>query len=303
MRGKTLVRGAQRGLRVKPGLMRGGDDVEEEIAEEVLIVDVERQIEPRRDQLHARGTLLHALGREQGRQHARNATEQGGRFVAVLLPLDALPLGEQLATRRDLRPGEHVRMPADELLVQPAGDLVRVERGFLASELRVQGDLQEQVAELVAKAGRIAGIKRGERFVRLLEKVRPQRCVGLLAVPGAAIRRAQPLHDSHHGAERGEIGERLERRQHQEPRRRELGLRDSQRQRALAIVVEQEHGVILGITLCEDRPIRGYVESHRDRSQGREGMPVQAARRHHVDSARPASEDAGERATRTRDRG
>ena len=32
--------------------------------------------EPRRDQLHARGTLLHALGREQGRQHARNAAEQ-----------------------------------------------------------------------------------------------------------------------------------------------------------------------------------------------------------------------------------
>src|SRR5207248_6406108 len=117
-------------------------------------------------------TFLHALRREQGRQLARNAAEQGGRFVAVLLPLDALPLGEQLATRRDLRPGEHVRMPADELLVQPAGDLVRIERAFLASELRVQGDLQEQVAELVAKAGRIAGIERGERIVRRLEQVR-----------------------------------------------------------------------------------------------------------------------------------
>jgi len=47
-------------------------------------------------------------------------------------------------------------MPANELFVQPARDLVRVERSLLARELRVQGDLQEKIAELIAEASRIA---------------------------------------------------------------------------------------------------------------------------------------------------
>ena len=62
----------------------------------------------------------------------------------------------------------------------------------------MQRDLQQEVPELVAEAIGIARIERGERLVRLLQEVRAQRRVGLLAVPRTTVRRAQPLGDAHH---------------------------------------------------------------------------------------------------------
>src|SRR2546423_107135 len=76
VRGEAFVRVAERGLRVKPRITRRGHDVEEELAEEFLIIDVEREIEARRLELHARGPLEHALGREERGKLARDATQQ-----------------------------------------------------------------------------------------------------------------------------------------------------------------------------------------------------------------------------------
>ena len=49
-----------------------------------------------------------------------------------------------------------MRMPPDELLVELPRDLGGVEGALLTSELRVNGDLEEKIAELVAEARRIA---------------------------------------------------------------------------------------------------------------------------------------------------
>src|SRR2546426_674696 len=54
-----------------------------------------------------------------------------------------------------------MRMPANELFVQPARDLVRVERSLLARELRVQGDLQEKIEELDRVSG---GVTRAQKL-------------------------------------------------------------------------------------------------------------------------------------------
>src|SRR5206468_8211898 len=109
-------------------------------------------------------------------------------------------------------------MAADELFVQATRDLVRVERSLLARQLRMQRDLQEKVPELVAETRRVGGVESGERLVRLLEKVRTERRVGLLTIPGAPVGRAEPLHDPHHRGDRGKIGEWVQRREHEEAR-------------------------------------------------------------------------------------
>src|SRR5438876_12095916 len=107
--------------------------------------------------------------------------------AVLLLALDALPLREKLATGRDLRSREHMRVAPDELFVQAARDLVRVERPLLPRELRVQRDLQEKVAKLVAETRRIARVESGGRLVVLVQQLRAQQQVRLLPVTVAPI--------------------------------------------------------------------------------------------------------------------
>src|SRR5206468_3901639 len=130
-------------------------------------------VQTRRLDLHARGPLEHPLRGEERRQLRRDAAEERLAPLALLITLDLLPLREEIATD-DLLTSEHVRVPANQLLVQPPRDLVRVERSLLMPELRVNRDLEQEVTELIAEARRVAGIESGERLVCLLEKVRPQ---------------------------------------------------------------------------------------------------------------------------------
>jgi len=73
--GEALVRLAERGLRVEPGIARRRHDIEEKLAEEFLIADVEREVETRGLDLHAGSALEHALRGEQGGELARDAAE------------------------------------------------------------------------------------------------------------------------------------------------------------------------------------------------------------------------------------
>jgi len=155
VRREAFVRGTERGLRIEAGQARGADEVEEEVAEKVFVVDVERELETGRFELHACGALLHPLCRKQPRELARHAAEERLRGALFLIALDPLPLREQIASG-DLLPLEDMRMPPDELLVELPRDLGGVEGALLTSELRVNGDLEEKIAELVAEARRIA---------------------------------------------------------------------------------------------------------------------------------------------------
>jgi len=67
----------------------------------------------------------------------------------------------------------------------------------------VEDDLEEEVPELLAEERIVGGVDRLQHLVGFLDEVRLEGVVRLLAVPRAAPRSAQPLHDRH------EVGKRL----------------------------------------------------------------------------------------------
>lgn len=72
---------------------------------------------------------------------------------------------------------------------------------MLLREPRVEDDLEQQVAELLAQRGTVAVLDGLDDLEDLLHRVRQQRLVRLLRVPRAAAGRAQAVHDRH------EVGE------------------------------------------------------------------------------------------------
>jgi hypothetical protein len=134
--------------------------------------------------------------------------------------------------------------------------------------------------------------------------MRAQGRVRLLAIPGASVRRAKPLDDAHHRRDCGEVRERVERREHEEPGYSgAVALRVGDGARAVRF--DERDRVRRRITPAEECPVDGGVESDRDRAERRERVPIEAACRDEIDAGGPALEDGGEcrRATRTRGRG
>ncbi len=106
-------------------------------------------------------------------------------LAALLLGLDLLPA--LLDSTRCPRLGvtEHVRMAPDELRVHLAGHRLEIAFTALLEQQREEVDLEEQVAELTAKRLGVTGQRGIGDFVRLLDRVRNDRALRLLAVPGA----------------------------------------------------------------------------------------------------------------------
>ena len=93
--------------------------------------------------------------------------------------------------------GEDVGVPAHELVDEPACDVVDVERlaRVLLGDAGLEGDLEQQVAQLLPHVVGVAALDGLDRLVGLLEEVGHEAGVGLLGVPRAAPGRAQPVHD------------------------------------------------------------------------------------------------------------
>ena len=110
----------------------------------------------------------------------------------------------RLTSRGGARLGvaEDVRVAADDLGGDRGLDVGQVEDAGLGGQLGVEDDLEQQVAELAGELGRGAGLERVVDLVGLLEQVLAERLVGLLAVPRAAVRLAQPVRDPGHGPRR-----------------------------------------------------------------------------------------------------
>jgi hypothetical protein len=83
-----------------------------------------------------------------------------------------------------------VRVAADELLVDQPRRLLEVALAALLQEQREEVDLEEQVAELVEQLLVVAGERGVGDLVRLLDRVRDDRALGLLAVPRAVAPQA-----------------------------------------------------------------------------------------------------------------
>jgi hypothetical protein len=76
-------------------------------------------------------------------------------------------------------------MPADQLLGDPLGDRAQVAGAALLEQQREEDDLEEDVAELVEQLGVVAAGGGVGELVGLLDGVRDDRALVLLAVPGA----------------------------------------------------------------------------------------------------------------------
>src|SRR6266496_940683 len=90
----------------------------------------------------------------------------------LLLLLQRRPLLQHAFRVLHLRGAEHVGMARDELAGDRLGDVLEGELPRLLRELRLEDDLEEQVAQLLAVLAGIAGVDGLEDLVRLLEHVR-----------------------------------------------------------------------------------------------------------------------------------
>ena len=85
---------------------------------------------------------------------------------------------------------EHVRVAADELLVDQPRRRLEVALAALLEQQREEVDLEEQVAELVEQLRVVVRERRVGDLVGLLDGVRDDRPRGLLAVPRAVAAQA-----------------------------------------------------------------------------------------------------------------
>src|SRR5215472_7580433 len=92
-------------------------------------------------------------------------------------------------------------MTANHLVVNFADDVVDGEAALFGGNLRVEKDLEEEIAKFFGEFGVVVRIEGVEDFVGFLNEVGTQGIVGLFAVPGAAARSAEAGHD------RGKPGE------------------------------------------------------------------------------------------------
>ena len=84
-----------------------------------------------------------------------------------------------------------MRMTADQLGGDFLHDLLDLKLAALTRDLRVHHDEQHHVAQFLAQI-RVVGRTNGVRhFVSLLEQLRHERLVRLLAIPGTTIRSAE----------------------------------------------------------------------------------------------------------------
>src|SRR4051794_33928976 len=78
-----------------------------------------------------------------------------------------------------------MRMAADQLLAAVLGHVGERAGAALLEEQRQEVDLEEHVAELVEQPGVVAALCGVGQLVRLLDGVRNDRALVLLAIPGA----------------------------------------------------------------------------------------------------------------------
>src|SRR4029434_4115990 len=106
-----------------------------------------------------------------------------------LAALDPLPLRKSLGGVGYLAAREHVRVPADHLLVEPGEEIGHGELPRLARELGVEHHLEQEIAQLLLDVVARPPVEGLQGLVRLLDEIGLERLARLLPVPGAATLR------------------------------------------------------------------------------------------------------------------
>ena len=87
-------------------------------------------------------------------------------------------------------------MTVDQLFADAVAHIVKAERALLGFHLTVQRHLKQHIAKLLAQQVCIVLVDGIHRFIGLLDEVHPDGCMGLLPIPGAALRRTQLRNDA-----------------------------------------------------------------------------------------------------------
>ena len=90
---------------------------------------------------------------------------------------------------------EYVRVAANQFVVDFANDVVDGEAALFGGDLRVEEDLEEEVAEFLGKLDVVARVQGIEDFVSFLDEIGAEGGMSLLAVPGTAAGSAQAGHN------------------------------------------------------------------------------------------------------------
>ena len=86
-------------------------------------------------------------------------------------------------------------MPVHKLAREPVEHVVNRKTSLLLGHFRIEEDLQQQVAELAGEFAPVAIVNGLDDLVSLFQRIRLDGIEGLLAIPGAAPRSPQALHD------------------------------------------------------------------------------------------------------------
>lgn len=121
----------------------------------------------------------------------------------ALLLFDDFPVAEDLGGVFGALFAEDMRVAANHLLIDFADDIGDGEARFFASDLGVEEDLEEEIAEFFCEFGVIMAFQRVEDFVGLFDQVGAKRGVRLFAVPRTATGSTEPRHDGHKLVEGG----------------------------------------------------------------------------------------------------
>ena len=76
-------------------------------------------------------------------------------------------------------------MPAHELLVRATGNGLEILASAFGQQQREEVDLEQEVTELVGELRVVTPDRRVSDLVGLLDRVRDDRALGLLTIPGA----------------------------------------------------------------------------------------------------------------------
>ena len=142
---------------------------------------------------------LDLVGAHQRGQGGGDAGERPGAWLFGRL--DRFPLG------RIGGAGEDVRVASFHLVGDRRGNVGEGEMPGVGGDLRMEDDLEQQIAEFFAQVGDVVAGHRVGDLVRLLDGVRRDRREGLDAVPVAPAGPAQPRHGGDEARHGGQVGQ------------------------------------------------------------------------------------------------
>jgi len=119
----------------------------------------------------------------------------------ALVFFDFFPVAEDFGGGFGVNVAEDVRVAANHLVVNFADDVVDGEAALLGSDLRVEKNLEEEIAEFFGEFGVVVRVEGVQDFVGFFNEISAEGGVGLFAVPGTAAGGAEA---SHYGSEFGE---------------------------------------------------------------------------------------------------